>query len=127
MADLPVTADGVSPSFTITAEDFLLRYFTQLTPVDIDGVPPPVFGVDGGVSTGMDYVNLWFPWIDEKIVEPKYDGVCVYFGVPSNRPTFIKDYHMISLFRACDYLLQPIYQGSFQATVSPVIPNPPGT
>ena len=115
-----VAAKGVSPSFKISAEEFKLYYYQGLSPIDIDIVKPPAFGPDGGYSHAMDYINRWFPWIDEKIVEPKYDGVCEFLGIPSNRPTPVKDFHVISLMRAVDYIVAPRYLAMIKARVGSV-------
>jgi hypothetical protein len=125
MATLNATATGISPTFPITNEELQLDYNTSVTKIDIDGVQPPTFGPDGGYSRAMDLRNLWFPWIDEPIVPARFDGVCFYLGAVSNRPTFIKDYLSISLMRATDYILEPVYQGMLRATVDGVIPIPP--
>jgi hypothetical protein len=123
--NLSVTAQGISPLFLITAEDFILNTLTSMTPVSIDGVLPPWMGVDGGVSYANSLINTWFPWIDEKLLEPKYDGVGVYLGMPTNQPTYIKDYHMLTLFRATDVILAPYYQGLFQVTADGPTPIAP--
>jgi hypothetical protein len=125
MADtISTTALGISPVFPITAEELNLEYFTTVTPIDIDGVNPPDLGADGGHSYAMNYLNLWFPWIDEKIVEPKWDQVTQFLGLPSNRPSFIRDYHMIALFRAADYVMQPIYAAHIQGSINTPVPFP---
>jgi hypothetical protein len=127
MSQFSTTAFGISPFFTVTSEEFVLDFLTTVSPVVIDGVPPPYLGDDGGYSYAHDLVNQWFPWIDEKIVEPKYDGVCQYLGLPSNRPSYIKDYHILSLFRATDYILTPRYVGLLQGvtnTPTPIGPPP---
>ena len=127
MSQISTTAFGISPYFSITSEEFVLDFLTTVTPITIDGVPPPYLGDDGGHSHAMDMVNLWFPWIDEKIVEPKYDGVSQYLGIPSNRPGYIRDYHMLALFRAVDHILAPTYIGRFTAvtnTPAPIGPPP---
>jgi hypothetical protein len=118
-------AVSVSPIFTITGENFILDHFQTVTRIDIDGVQPPLLGADGGYSTLMDMLNEWFPWLDEKIVEPKYDGVCFYLGIPSNQPTYIKDYHTLAMFRAADRVLSPRYDGLFRGTVDTPSPTPP--
>lgn len=126
MADtISSNASGVSPIFPITAEEMILDLFTTVTQIEIDGVPPPILGDDGGYSTAHEFVNQWYPWIDEKIVEPKYDGVTQFFGMPSNRPSYVKDYHMLALFRATDYILQPRYNSMVIATVQSPAPYPP--
>ena len=122
---LSTAADGISPAFPITDEDFQIWYTQAVTRINIDGVQPPILNNASGYTDAMSIQNKWFPWIDEKIVEPKYDGVCVYLGVPSNQPTHVKDYHVISLMRAVDYLLQPMYDSYIVATVTPVGPNGP--
>lgn len=112
-------ASGISPVFSVSAEDFHENHYQGPTDRDIDGVHPPMILPGGGVSQAMLQLrNQWFPWIDEKIIEPKFDGVCQHLGVPSNRPSPIKDYHMLSLQRATDYLLQIRYTAIIQATVS---------
>ncbi len=121
------SATGTSPGFAITAEELTLNYFTAVTKIAIDGVHPPILGPGGGYTTAFELLNLWFPWIDEKIVEPKYDGVCQYLAVPSNRPSFIADYHAITLMRAVDYILAPRYAALIVATVGTVLPSGPPT
>jgi hypothetical protein len=125
---LKVTAVGISPAFQITAEELLHRYRGIPTPTATgDWVKPPDFGENGGPSLAMQLLNVWFPWIDEKLIQPKYDGVCNYLGIASNRPTYIKDYHMIALNRAVDRLLAPNYTGVIVASVVGVGPTPPPT
>jgi hypothetical protein len=118
---------GVSPPFSITAEELILNYFTAVTRIAIDGVEPPSLGAYGGSSVAFNLKNHWFPWIDEKLVEPKFDGVCQHLGVVSNRPTVFKDFHMITLMRAIDYILTPQYYGYITAEVDTVLPEPPPT
>lgn len=122
-----VSATGVSPAFRITAEELKLVMNAFVTRTPGDWAPSPVLGPNGGVSEAMKIVNVWFPWIDEKLVMPKYDGVAQYLGVSSNRPTYIKDYHMITLMRAADRLLAPMYKGLITAVVSGPGPTPPPT
>ena len=116
------TATGVSPIFTITAEEFLRRSYASVTSVTGDFVTPPTLGAQGGGSMAIKIVNEWYPWIDEKLVPPKYDGVCQWIGLASNRPTPIRDYHFISLQRAVDRLLAPNYQGVIKSRVTGVGP-----
>lgn len=122
-ATISVIATGVSPAFPITAEEFKSRHVQSVTRIGLDGVEPPVLGAGGGKSYAHALINQWFPWIDEKIVEPKYDGIAQYLGLPSNRPTFIKDYHMIALMRAVDRILHPTYVGLIKARTGTVSPN----
>lgn len=123
----PVTAIGTSPIFTISAEEYNVKYYTSVTPVPGDWVQPPTLGEQDGESFSMGLINWWFPWIDEKLLEPKYDGACQWLGIASNRPSYIKDYHMIALNRAVDYLLLPNYVGVIQAMVNQPGPIPPPT
>lgn len=116
---------GVSPAFSITSEEFTLRYLQAVTRFAIDGVEPPNLGAQGGTSAALALVNYWHPWIDEQLLAPKFDGVCKYLGTPSNNPTVVKDYHHITLMRAVDYLLAPRYQGLIISTVDTVNPAPP--
>ena len=124
---ISVTAFGTSPIFSITAEEFNLKYYLSVSPVSGKFVQPPTLGVQGGYSQAMQFSNKWYPWIDEKLVVPKYDGACQWLGIPSNRPTYIKDYHMIALNRAVDMLLGPTYIGLIQASGTSPSPNPPPT
>jgi len=124
---LPTTAIGTSPIFSITAEEYNVKYYQSVTPVSGDFVTPPVLGESNGFSFAMTFINWWFPWIDEKLIPPKYDGICQYLGIPSNRPTYIKDYHMISLNRAVDYLMLPNYVAHIEATVTQPGPAAPST
>ena len=118
---------GISPAFPVTAEEFVHQYIQAVTYTYIDGVQPPVLGWQGGSTASFNRTNKWYPWIDEKIVEPKYDGVAQYLGICSNRPTHVKDYHMIALMRAVDYILAAEYVGTIQASVDSVIPISPPT
>jgi hypothetical protein len=124
---IPLTATAVSPTFKVTAEEYLLHYFQTLSKIDIDIVYPPSFGWQGGYSRAMEMVNQWSPWVDEKLVEPKYDGICQYLGVCSNRPSYVKDYYLIGLLRAVDYILAPTYVAMIQAEANGPVPNPPPT
>lgn len=117
MADtISISATGISPAFPITAEEFKLWRVQSVTRVGLDGVEPPLLGAGGGVSEAHRLFNLWYPWIDDKLLEPKYDGVAKYLGMPSNRPSPMKDYHTIALMRATDYILAPKYVGLIRAT-----------
>lgn len=127
MTTLSTGAWGVSPQFSITAEELTLHLIAAVTRVSIDGVEPPTLGPGGLASAAYGQVNQWFPWVDEKIVPPKYDGVCQHLGVPSNRPTPIRDYHTIALMRAVDYVLAPTYWGMISASVDTILPVPPPT
>jgi len=122
---LQLGAIGVSPAFAVSAEEFTLYWVTGLTRVAIDGVEPPTLGADGGTTAAFGLVNRWSPWCDEKLIEPKYEGVCQHLGVPSNRPTPIKDYQVIALMRAVDYLLSPRYWGLIQVAAGSPVPLPP--
>jgi len=126
MSSISISATGISPAFPVTAEEFVKQYLQAVTYTNIDGVQPPTLGAQGGVSVAQNMINRWFPWIDEKIIEPKYDGVSQYLGICSNQPTHTKDYHMIALMRAVDAILAPEYVGLIQAyadTVLPIGPN----
>jgi len=127
MSTLNLNATGVSPTFPVTAEEFIKRYIQRISFTSIQGVQPPTLGAQGGFSTAHNLRNRWFPWIDEKIVEPKYDGVSQFLGTPSNRPTLIKDYHMIAMMRAVDEILSPNYVGTIQVIVDTVVPISPPT
>ena len=122
---LSTTSTGISPAFPISAEEFRIWYGAVVTRIDIDGVQPPMLGANGGFSRMHAILNLWHPWLDEKIVEPKWDGICQFTGTISNRPTYVKDYHTISVMRAVDHLLAPVYIGEIRARVGSVTPTPP--
>lgn len=125
MSTLNLAATGISPAFPVSAEELVLHLAQVVTPTNVNGVQPPVLGVQGGYSLTHNRRNRWFPWIDEKLVAPKYDGVAAYLGMPSNRPTPIKDYHMLSLMRAVDYILAIAYRGIIEAEVDTVLPQSP--
>jgi len=119
----PGAADmTVSPAFPVSAEELRIIRRQAVTRTTIDGVQPPILGQGGGPSWVHGLTNRWYPWIDEKIVEPKYDGIGVYLGQATNRPTPVKDYHMIALMRAVDYILAPVYVAQINATVDTVVP-----
>lgn len=115
-------AIGISPAFPVTAEELQASEHQSVTLTNINGVQPPILGAQGGPSQAHNLMNKWYPWIDEKICVPKYDGVGVFLGQATNRPTLIKDYHMIAIMRAVDYILAPVYVGTITATVDTVIP-----
>lgn len=115
-------ATGISPAFPVSAEELRIIRRQAITRTSIDGVQPPILGLGGGPSWAHGLMNKWYPWIDEKIVEPKYDGIGVYLGQATNRPTPVKDYHMIAIMRAVDYILAPIYVAQINATVNTVTP-----
>jgi hypothetical protein len=125
VSTIPTENPGVSPPFPISGEEFILRHIQAITRVQIDGVEPPTLGFQAGYSPAVVLTNRWFPWIDEKLVEPKYDGVSQYLGIPSNQPTPIRDYHMLSLFRAVDAILAPAYTGLMMAQVDSIMPESP--
>ena len=116
---------GISPVFAISSENFKKWYVQVVTRVDIDGVSPPSLGVSNGKSSAHDLMNQWFPWIDEKLVEPKFDGVCAKLGTISNRPTQVKDYHIIAMMRAVDAILAPRYVAFIVARVNALMAEPP--
>jgi len=95
--------------------------------IAIEGVHPPVPTPDGGFSHAMELTNKWSPWVDEKIVPPKYDGVCQFTGTPSNQPTYVKDYHMLALWRAVDDVLKARFHGYLMVHVDSPVPIPPPT
>lgn len=127
MSSFSFSSLGVSPPFSITAEQFVLDQLSSVTRIAIDGVEPPTLGAFGGYSHAMDARFLWHPWGDEKLVEPKFDGVCQYLGQVSNAPTPIRDYHMITLMRAVDYALSPRYSAYITVTAGTVTPATPPT
>jgi hypothetical protein len=127
MSTIGTGAWGVSPTFQITAEELTLNYFTAIIRIAIDGVEPPTLGAFGGHSEMFNRRNVWSPWIDDKLIEPKYDGVCQFTGQASNRPTVMKDYHIITLMRAVDAILAPRYVAQIVAQVGTVLPAPPPT
>jgi len=121
-----VTAvSGISPAFPITAEEFRTWYTQAVTRTSINGVQPPILNGATGLSQAMLLFNQWFPWIDEQLVEVKYDGVCQYLGTPSNGPTLMRDYHIIALMRAVDYIFSPQYIATITASVGSVGPAGP--
>jgi hypothetical protein len=118
------TNSGVSPPFSVSGEGLVIQYRTAVTRISIDGVEPPVVTPEG-VSEAMRLTNRWSPWIDEKLAAPRYDGVSRYLGTPSNRPSMIKDYHLIALCRAVDYVLRPRFVAYIKAEVDSPTPTPP--
>lgn len=123
MSQISSFSTGIGPEFSISNEDLRLRHVVGLTRVDTGGVEPPTLGEGGGYSHAMSYRNEWNPWIDSKIIEPKYDGVAQYLGDHSNQPTLVHDYHMISMMRATDYLMTGTYIAQINAEVDTVIPE----
>lgn len=121
------SSSGISPTFPVTSEDLTLRYLQGVTRFALDGVEPPNLGAQGGTSVAFSFTNYWSPWIDEKLVSPKFDGVCQYIGMMSNRPSHVKDFHAITLMRAVDYMMAPVYTGFIVASVDTVVPIVPGT
>jgi len=119
---------GVSPEFAISGEDF--QWINRFVPteVDIEGVKPPEVGNGVAYSNAMNlWVQPWAYWNYEKITEPKYDGICQYFGRVSNKPDLIKDYHMIGIMRNVDVMIEPSVRFNIQCTVEAVLPQGPTT
>lgn len=44
-----------------------------------------------------------------KIVEPRYTGMGLYTGQPTNFPDFVSEHHLIGIMRATEICLQPRY------------------
>ena len=127
MDTINATAIGTSPQFTVTAEEFELNLRPTVTRIRGDHVEPPILGPEGSVSEAMGLLMRWHPWADEKLVEPKFDGVAQFLGQVSNRPTPVRDYHAIALLRAVDYILAPRFKGFIIAEAGSVTPSPPPT
>ena len=123
-------AVGTSPYVTITAEEFNLTTFHTLTTFDVGiGLNPPSVAAGAAYSPAL---NMWIQpfseWANSKLTEPKYDGIADSLGMPSNRPDFISEHHVISVMRIVDKYLAPsfgsrIYATSFMPTpISPPTP-----
>ena len=111
---------GASPSFSITAENIVDYQYHKVAEVDIKGAHPPALGEASNYSESFAWKNVHSPFNFEPIVEPKYDGHAQYFGHVSNRPDFIKDYHMIGIMRQVDVIIKPNLKCAiFESTKAP--------
>lgn len=109
---------GTSDFFGIKFENMSKSYYHNVTKFDLSKTHPPQIE---STKLGCHAITKWItPWPEisfEKINFPKYEGVYEYLGEPSNKPDYIKDYHVISLARNIDYWAEPEFKASLKCTV----------
>lgn len=122
---MSLTAIGVSPKIIITAENYQLRRFGNISKLYRGIVNPPIID-KSGIFSQQSIVQQTYPtWNFEKIVEPRFEGVAVYTGVPSNKPDFISEVDMIGILRSVDSYLAPKYAGLIKTRVKTPKPKTP--
>jgi len=110
---------GTSGDTDISNEDFNEIKFHRVIDFDLGDLPsPPTINIGNTGSVAMTkFVTPWPEISFEKIAYPRWDGVTQYQGDISNRPSFVSDYHFISLMRNIDIYLSPNYQGYIKGWV----------
>ncbi|MCK9279258.1 MAG: hypothetical protein M0P71_01330 [Melioribacteraceae bacterium] len=124
---MSLTATGVSPKIIITAEDYQMHNYGNLSKLYKGMVNPPVIdktGIFSGKGAGQ---QIYPTWNFEKIVEPRFEGVSVHTGRPSNKPDFISEVSIIGLLRSVDLYIAPRYAGFIKTRVKTPKPKPPST
>lgn len=122
---MEITATSVSPKIIITAENFRLRRYSGMSKIYRGMVNPPVIDKTGIFSPQSLSQQLYPTWNFEKITEPRYEGVAVFMGVPSNKPEHISEHHVIGILRSIDTYLAPQYAGFIKTrtkTPRPTVP-----
>ena len=111
---------GTSELFNIVIQNMQTMKFHKVTKFDLTVAHPPVLKPNS--SQGIHAIEKWItPWPEisfERVSFPKYEGIYQYLGEPSNKPDFIKDYHIISLMRNIDYWSKPAYDARIKATAN---------
>jgi hypothetical protein len=111
---------GVSPYITITSENIRSYKFCDASKVKFnDVVQPPKINTNVAISPAIsNWIQTSPIWNYERVVEPKFDGICKKIGTISNRPDPISNYHFIGLMRDVDRIIAPQYDASISASVS---------
>lgn len=103
---------GTSPQFNIVFQNMQTMKFHKVSQFDLTAAHPPVLKPNS--SQGINAIEKWItPWPEisfERVSFPKYEGIHQYLGEPSNKPDYIKDYHLISIARNIDYWSKPSYE-----------------
>lgn len=122
-AQLPTRTRGVSPVFSVSAEDMRETKVSLTAGADQgDAVNPPSVGPGAAVSEAMNLIQPWQSWNFSHVAEPKFDGICQHVGTISNRPDFISEHHMIGLLRNIDDALRPGYSAFMRSETN--MPRP---
>jgi hypothetical protein len=115
---------GTSTEYNIVLLNMETLKYHKVTDFDMSVTHPPK--IDTSLSTpNIKSVEKWItPWPEisfEKVNFPKYDGgVHQYLGEPSNKPDFIKDYHLIAIARNIDAWSEPTFSAYIKAVVNSV-------
>lgn len=105
------TNSGYSYKITITAEELArpnnLSGGSTLAPVVLQ---PPLIDAKRTPTGLTDYtVSRLHHFAFNKIVEPRFDGMGMYTGQPTNFPDFVSEHHIIGIMRATEICLYPRY------------------
>ena len=113
---------GTSKTYNIVLQNMETMKFHKVTDFDMSVTHPPKIDVKNPSITSVEkWITPWPEISFEKVNYPKYNGgVQQYLGEPSNRPDFIKDYHIISIARNIDYWSEPIFKSYIKTNVSSV-------
>lgn len=113
--------NAVSPTFKITSQPFLQQSTNKVTRFNLESVNPPSIAGDFSEAV-LKYINPYPDIAFEKIILPQWEGISNFTTQVSNQPDYIKDYHIISLMRCCDYINSPHYKGQINGNTNPPIP-----
>lgn len=104
---------GTSSSYTILLQNMQTKKYHRVSKFDLSKTHPPQIEINkSNVSVAVQkWITPWPVISFEKINFPKYEGLNQYIGEASNKPDYIKDYHLIALARNIDYWSKPEYQG----------------
>lgn len=122
---------GTSGKIIISKLNMRENQYFKVSKFTLDEAHPPIVSENdkNSILALKKWINPWPEISFEKINFPKYDGsnnvvgdagVYQYLGEPSNKPDYIKDYHIISLARLVDYWAEPAWEGKIVAKVTSV-------
>ena len=125
---------GTSIKFPVIIQNMREAQYFKVAKFSLKEANPPSVKINtaedaaNAVFAIKKWINPWPEIAFEKINFPKYSGanlgksagVYQYLGEPSNKPDYIKDYHVISLARLVDYWAEPRWEGKITATVTSV-------
>lgn len=122
---------GTSGKIIISKLNMRENQYFKVSKFSLDQANPPIVKANdnNSIFALKKWINPWPEISFEKINFPKYDGSNTetgsagfyqYLGEPSNRPDYIKDYHVISLARLVDYWAEPVWEGKILAKVNSV-------
>ena len=116
---------GTSPVIHINKAEFhKLTGFSLATTYD-STIPaqPPLPNGDEPSGAMTRFQNLFPEFVFDKISPPEYrTTLSCRVGIPTNKPDYVADYHVIGLMRCIDYMLSSGYNGLINGNYN--TPNP---